>query len=156
MWPSQMTQVLHPSKFPKHPTLVQLRVCVQDPQLPEVSTDQHDEMATDGCVAGSHSVSDPKTARRLEIQGQTVDAFPSEVQYYLRLGLEKEAVRLGSGDWANPFSNCAPLHTDQRRQKKITRAILYDSMAFPSQVASTKNPDNAPVGRRRLTSQSTV
>ena len=130
MWPSQMTQVLHPSKFPKHPTLVQLRVCVQDPQLPEVSTDQHDEMATDGCVAGSHSVSDPKTARRLEIQGQTVDAFPSEVQYYLRLGLEKEAVRLQNLCPSDPetgpclVSNCAPLHTDQRRQKKITRAIL--------------------------------
>ena len=119
MGPSQMTQVLHPYKFPKHPTLVQLRVCVQDPQLPEVSTDQHDEMATDGCVAGSHSVSDPKTARRLEIQGQTVDAFPSEVQYYLRLGLEKEAVRLGSGDWANPFSNCAPFTRIKEGKRKL-------------------------------------
>lgn len=62
MWPSQMTHLLHPSKFPKLPTLVQLRVCVQDPQLPEVSTDQHDEMATDGCVAGSHSVSEDSQA----------------------------------------------------------------------------------------------
>ena len=68
-----------------------------------------------------------------------------------------KSLPVGSGDWAMPcFKLCPPSHGSKKAKENYTGHTIGYGMAFPSQVASTKNPDNAPVGRRRLTSQSTV